>query len=318
MRSLVTGGAGFIGSHLVDALLHRGHEVVVVDNLATGRRSNLGEAASAPTGRLRVVDLDIRSDSLASLFAEESPEVVYHLAAQMDVRASVRAPLYDADVNVLGTVNVLESSVRAGARKVVFTSSGGCIYGPPDERPVDEDFPTRPHSPYGAAKLSAETYLSVFHRLHGMDFTTLALGNVFGPRQDPNGEAGVVAIFGAALLGGRPTTIFGDGTSSRDYVYVADVVAALLTAAVSGGPRRYNIGTGAATTVRRLHSALARCVGAPDAPVFAPPRPAELDAIALDCRRAQQDLGWTARTTLHAGLTQTVEWIAGDLQGATA
>jgi UDP-glucose 4-epimerase len=309
-RALVTGGAGFIGSHLTDRLLSEGWAVTVVDNLASGRGIvNLDEARASGGDRLRFVERDITEPGLEELLADARPDLVFHLAAQMDVRVSVRDPVYDNRVNVLGTVNLLHACVGAGVGKVVFTSSGGCIYGPPDATPIDETFPTHPHSPYGASKLCAEVYLDTFRLLAGLDYTTLALGNVYGPRQDPHGEAGVVAIFGTAMLEGRPTTIFGDGTSSRDYVHVSDVVDALVRAATRGAPRRYNVGTGVATTVRELHAMIADAVGAPDEPQWADPRPAELPAITLDCALADQELGWTARQDLANGLSHTVTWL---------
>lgn len=315
MRALVTGGAGFIGSHLVDRLLADGAEVVVIDSFVTGSRENLRSAAAAAPDRLTVVDADISRPETGDVIAGSRADVVFHLAAQMDVRRSVREPAYDATVNVVGTVNVLEGARRAQVDKVVFTSSGGCIYGPPDAEPIGEDFPTRPHSPYGASKLCGEAYLEMFHRLYGMAFTTLALGNVYGPRQDPLGEAGVVAIFAGRMLDGAPTVIFGDGGTSRDYVYVDDVVDALLRA-VTGGNRRYNIGSARATTVSDLHTLLSVIIGSTRPPLMEPPRAAELQAITLDPSAAADDMGWYPAITLEEGLARTVAALRDDRPGA--
>lgn len=238
MRALVTGGAGFIGSHLVDRLLADGHEVLVIDDLSTGRREQVAEGC-------RFEQLDITSPELIPVVESLAPEVVLHLAAQMDVRKSVADPLHDTRTNVLGTVNVVTAAARAGARKVVFASSGGTVYGEPDSLPAREDDPLRPASPYGAAKVAGESYVAAFGRLHGFAWTSLRLGNVFGPRQDPHGEAGVVAIFGTAMIEQRQTLIFGDGSSSRDYVHVDDVVEAFvqcMDARTNGAI--LNVGTG--------------------------------------------------------------------------
>ncbi len=263
MRILVTGGAGFIGSTLVDLLLDNQHDVHVVDDFSRGSETNL----AAPGGGLRcpVHRVDIRSGDLAGVVSEAAPEVIMHLAAQIDVRTSVTDPLGDADKNVLGTLNVAEAARRAGVRKVVFASSGGSIYGVPDQLPVDERAPLCPESPYATSKISGEFYLNTYRRLHGLDCTHLALANVYGPRQDPHGEAGVVAIFAGALLEGRPTSVFGDGGNTRDYVYVGDVARAFLAAAGErGGGCRYHIGTGGRAPGRGV-----------DGPVTAAPAPHE-------------------------------------------
>lgn len=303
-RVVVTGGAGFIGSHLVDALLLRGDDVTVIDDLSTGRAGNLPDGC-------RIVEQDITGSELPGLLQQVRPEVVLHLAAQMDVRKSVTDPLHDTRTNVLGTVNTLTAAVAAGVRKVVFTSSGGTVYGEPTTLPVREDAPLSPTSPYGAAKVSGETYLETFGRLHGLAGTSLRLGNVYGPRQDPHGEAGVVAIFGQALLAGAPTVVFGDGTSSRDYVHVDDVVDALLACV---DPRtdglRLNVGTGVATTVRELHTLIARVCGAPDAPDLRAARLGELQHVVLDSSAFTAATGWVPRTGLAEGVVGTVAWIA--------
>ena len=309
MRAAVTGGAGFIGSHLVDRLLADGHEVLAVDDLSTGKREQVADDC-------RFAELDITSAALIPLVEEFRPEVVLHLAAQMDVRKSVADPLHDTRTNVLGTVNVLTAAARAGVRKIVFASSGGTVYGEPDSLPVREDAPMRPASPYGAAKVAGETYVAAFGRLHGFAWTSLRLGNVYGPRQDPHGEAGVVAIFGRALLEGRQTLIFGDGSSSRDYVHVDDVVEAFvqcLDGRTDGGV--FNVGTGEATTVRELHTLMAKACSAADAPEHREPRLGELQHIALESSALAGATGWTPRVRLEQGLLDTSGWIA---RGGTA
>jgi UDP-glucose 4-epimerase len=314
VRVLVTGGAGFIGSNLVDALLAAGHEVTAVDDLSTGRRTNLESAAAAGPDRFSFVQLDVTSPELAGLVAEHRPEVICHLAAQIDVRISVADPLLDARLNVLGTVTVLEAARLAGVRKIVFTSSGGSIYGTPSSLPVDESAPVAPESPYAAGKAAGELYLGAWRAMYGLQTTALALGNVYGPRQDPHGEAGVVAIFSSALLQGRSTTIFGDGTSSRDYVYVGDVCEAFVRACGEPGDgRRFNIGTGVATTVRELHTVVAGAAGGSDEPVFGDPRVGELQAISLDTAAARRELGWAPAVDLADGITRTVNSIRATL-----
>jgi UDP-glucose 4-epimerase len=310
VKVLVTGAAGFIGSHTCEQLLTAGHQVFGVDDFSTGRRTNLAEALAYDGFQL--ADLDIVHASFADHVRAVRPEVIVHLAAQMDVRKSVADPLADARVNVLGTVQLLAAAKDAGTSRVVFSSSGGTVYGEPDELPVREDAPLRPVSPYGAAKVAGEVYVSAFAGLYGLQFCTLALGNVYGPRQDPHGEAGVVAIFARRLLAGAPTTIYGDGGAVRDYVYVDDVVRALeLAAAGRGDGRRFNVGTGLGTTVRELHALLADSTGAVDEPGHAPPRTGELDRVVLDVQAAK-DMGWSPDTSLKEGLARTVAWIRGD------
>lgn len=309
MRLLVTGGAGFIGSHLVDRLVSTGADVYVMDDLSTGRRDNLTDAEA--TGRCKFIELDITDGRLAGVFADLRPDVVLHLAAQMDVRKSVADPLYDTRTNVLGTVNVLTAAVGAGVRKVVFASSGGTVYGEPESLPVHEDTELRPASPYGAAKVAGETYLAAFSRLHGIATTSLRLGNVYGPRQDPHGEAGVVAIFGRALCEQRRATIFGDGTSSRDYVYVDDVVDAFLACLDHRTDGLvFNVGSGQETTIRQLHTLVAEACAAADDPVHEPARLGELQHIALDSSALMTATGWAPRVSLSEGLARTVRWIA--------
>jgi UDP-glucose 4-epimerase len=310
VRTLVTGAAGFIGSNLVDRLLAEGHHVVGVDDLSRGSLTNLAQARRNGERLFSCVRADVTETGLADVVAAAEPEVVFHLAAQIDVRASVRDPLEDARVNVLGTINLLEAARSAGVRKVVFTSSGGSIYGEPDKLPVSERVGTDPHSPYAASKVCGEIYLGTYRALYGIQTTALAFSNVYGPRQDPDGEAGVVAIFCAALIEGRHTVIFGDGSAVRDYVYVDDVVDAFVRAAGQAGDgRRFNIGTGVGTSVRRLHTTIADAAGAADEPRFADARLGELRAITLDVSAARHGLGWQPFTPLADGIVQTLEWV---------
>jgi|SRR5581483_9628025 len=307
MKTLVTGAAGFIGSTLVDRLLADGHDVVGVDDLSNGKRSNLATADASSA--FQFAELDITTPEFGKIVMDSSPDVVLHLAAQVDVRVSVADPLLDARLNILGTINVCEAARQAGVDKVVFTSSGGTIYGSPTRLPVDESSPTLPGSPYGVSKVTGELYLAAYREMHNIDWVSLALGNIYGPRQDPHGEAGVVAIFGTAMLQGRPTKIFGDGTSTRDYVYVDDVVDAFVAAINKGSAQRFNIGSGVQTSVRELHSVVAAAAGAPDEPEFAEPRTGELQAIALDAGAAREVLGWTPAVEFADGVGRTVEWL---------
>ncbi|MGH3677810.1 MAG: GDP-mannose 4,6-dehydratase [Mycobacterium sp.] len=305
MRTLVTGAAGFIGSTLVDRLLADGHSVVGVDDLSSGRSENLGKADQHPD--FEFVKADIVDADLIGLLAEARPEAVFHLAAQISVKHSVDDPPFDATVNVVGTVRLAEAARRANVRKVLHTSSGGSIYGTPPTYPTTEEIPTDPTSPYAAGKVAGEVYLNTFRNLYGLDCSHIAPANVYGPRQDPHGEAGVVAIFAQALLSERPTKIFGDGNDTRDYVFVDDVVDAFVKAAGDqGGGYRFNIGTGVETSVRQLHSAIAAAVGAADEPEFHPPRLGDLKRSCLDISRAEKVLGWQPKVKLDDGVAQTV------------
>jgi UDP-glucose 4-epimerase len=311
MRALVTGGAGFIGSTLVDRLLAEGHAVDVVDDLSTGSLANLAEARADRTNELTIHQLDIRAAEVVDLIVRRAPEVVFHLAAQADVRVSVARPVHDAEINIIGSLNVLEGARAAGTRKVVFASSGGTLYGDPDpaDLPVDESHPQRPVSPYGVAKKVVGDYLYAYRALHGLDFTALALANVYGPRQDPHGEAGVVSIFAGKLLAGQPCRIFGDGSQTRDFVFVDDVVDAFVRGADRGSGLICNIGTGRETSVAELHATMAEQAGAPDAPVAQEPaRPGELARSALDPTRAGAELGWAPWTDLPAGTAAVLRW----------
>jgi UDP-glucose 4-epimerase len=307
MRALVTGGAGFIGSNLVDALLARGDEVVVIDDLSTGRESNLDGARGKGA---ELVHVDIRdAERIAQVVADAGPETIFHLAAQIDVRKSVSEPGWDASINVEGTANVLEAARKASVRRVVNTSTGGAIYGDVDTIPSPESTPPAPMAGYGTSKFCAEQYCSLYARLHGLSTVTLRYGNVYGPRQDPLGEAGVIAIFCGRLMdGGRPR-IYGDGRQTRDYVYVGDVVAANLAAAGNrhvGGA--VNIGTGSETSVLDLVAILRREGGRDDfEPEFAEARLGEIERSCLDVSRAREELGWEAKTSLSDGIRATLD-----------
>jgi UDP-glucose 4-epimerase len=306
MRTLVTGGAGFIGSNLADALIDRGDEVTVVDNISTGRRENLTGALERG---VELVEADIRdAEAMRDLLARVQPEVVFHLAAQIDVRHSVADPAADARINVEGTINMLSAALDAGVRRFVNTSTGGAIYGEGQILPAPEDHPVAPLSPYGNSKFCAENYCSLFRRLHGLSTVSLRYGNVYGPRQDPLGEAGVIAIFcGKLLEGGRPT-VYGNGEQTRDYDYVGDVVAANLAAVEKDTPGPYNVGTGVETSVLEVVEALRSVGGAGEefAPEFAPERPGEVQRIAIDPSRARDELGWEPRVQLREGLERTL------------
>ncbi|MBB3749306.1 UDP-glucose 4-epimerase [Mycolicibacterium sp. BK634] len=307
MQVLVTGAAGFIGSTLVDRLLTDGHTVVGLDDLSRGRTENLTGAEA--TGRFEFVQADIASADLNGLLAKHKPEVVHHLAAQIDVRRSVEDPEFDAAVNIVGTVRLAEAARRSGVRKVVHTSSGGSIYGVPTNYPTNETTPVDPASPYAASKVAGEIYLNTFRHLYGLDCSFIAPANVYGPRQDPHGEAGVVAIFANAMLAGRPTKVYGDGSNTRDYVFVDDVVDAFVRASGEGGcGQRFNVGTGVETSDRELHTVVAKVVGAPDDPELAPARLGDLKRSCLDVRKAEMVLGWHPQVRLEEGIARTVDY----------
>ncbi len=309
MRALVTGGAGFIGSTLVDRLLAEGHEVDVVDDLSTGSLANLADARARGGRALTIHRLDVRLPEVSDLIALRRPEVVFHLAAQIDVRTSVARPVFDADVNVLGSLRVLEGARLAGSDRVVYAASGGTLYGETDpaELPIRESAPHRPLSPYGVSKKTVIDYLVAYRELHAIEFCALALANVYGPRQDPHGEAGVVAIFAQRLVEGRTVTIYGDGEQTRDYVYVDDVVDAFARAATRGGGLVCNIGTGRETSVNDLYETMATAAGASAPAVHAPERPGELRRNCLDAARAGIHLGWRSWTGLPEGATAVID-----------
>ncbi|TKB90868.1 MAG: NAD-dependent epimerase/dehydratase family protein [Nitrospira sp.] len=301
MKVLVTGGAGFIGSHLVDRLIQEGHEVVVVDNLSTGKRRNLNRAA-------RFFKLDIQSSGLERVLRNERPHMVMHLAAQMDVRKSVEDPMFDAQVNVLGTLNVLQQSIKHGVRKVVFSSSGGAIYGEQEIYPAPESHVTRPLSPYGVSKLCGEQYLSYYQRVNGLQIVSLRYANVYGPRQDPEGEAGVVAIFIQKLLNNEQAIINGNGRQTRDFVYVEDVVEANLAAMGQDIQGTYNVGTGEETSVNDLLGILVRHTNSTCKEVHGPAKGGEQARSVIDSGKLRQELSWDSRTELSEGLKRTVDY----------
>jgi UDP-glucose 4-epimerase len=303
MRILVTGGAGFIGSHTVDALVATGaHEVAALDDLSSGKRERMNPAA-------RLHHADLRNAAEVGLILDrERPEVIFHLAAQMDVRRSVAHPVFDAEVNIIGFLNLIESARERGLRRVIFASTGGAIYGEQERFPCDESHPRRPVSPYGAAKLSAEAYLFYYRAQYGVEYVALRYANVYGPRQDPHGEAGVVAIFCGRLLDGKPCTIFGDGAQTRDYVYVGDVVRANIAALNANVSGAFNIGTGVETSVNQLYRELARAAGSQAEPTYGPARPGEQSRSVISPARAAKELSWRPEVTLSEGLRRTFEF----------
>ena len=313
MRVMVTGGAGFIGSTLVDRLLAEGCDVDAIDDLSNGALANLTDARAQRGRKFSFHRLDVCAPQLRDLVTRRRPEVIFHLAAQLDVRVSVARPIYDAQVNILGSLNLCEAAVAAGSKKVVFAGSGGTLYGVPENLPVREGHAQRPISPYGVSKKAAGDYLYFYREVHGLEYTELALANVYGPRQDPTGEAGVVAIFAGQLLAGRQPVIYGDGKQTRDYLYVDDAVDAFVRAAERGGGLLMNIGTGVETSVLDIYGAMAKLAGFPNRPRFAPERPGELARSALDPGRAAIHLGWKPWTSLDEGLASTLDWFRDQL-----
>jgi len=315
---MVTGAAGFIGSHLVERLLAEGEEVIALDDLSSGSLANLSEARSSRLGKLNFQRADITSTASAEVIKKYRPEVIFHLAAQVDVRKSVADPIYDAMINVIGTLNILQAAERAGTRKVVFTSSGGCIYGEPEPArlPVTEDqiyLPESvPESPYGVSKKVVLDYLRYFRVVKELDHTALALSNVYGPRQEPASEVGlegqVVAIFSRKMLAGRPCTIYGEGEQTRDFIYVDDVVAAFVATRDKAGGELINVGSGTELSVNELHARLKELTSSRYEPVYGAARPGELERIAVDPGKAAEVLGWHPTTSLEDGLKQTVAW----------
>ena len=318
MRALVTGAAGFIGSTLVDRLLHEGHQVVGIDNLSTGVLANLDDARRRyrlDRRRFTFVQTDIQAPELKDIVAGSNPDVIFHLAAQVNLRASVTDPQFDARTNVLGTINVLEAARHAVVRRIVYAASGGSRYGAPDSLPADETVRTDPISPYAVAKLAGELYLRAYAEMYGISPVCLALANVYGPRQNPHGEAGVITVFGRAMITDSFATVFGDGTAARDYVYVDDVVDAFVRAAHAphSAVGTYNIGTGRQTTVTEVHRLIAAVVGSSSLPCYAEARNGELQAIALDATKAQRELGWTPAVDLSDGIERTIQWLRAAL-----
>ena len=304
--ALVTGGAGFIGSHLVDALIARGDGVAVIDDMSSGKSGYLNPAAE-------FYAVDIRDDDVGNVMKTVGPDVVFHVAAQISVSVSARAPKFDAETNILGSLNVLDAMSAAGASKMVFVSTGGAMYGEPETLPAPETAEARPAAPYGASKLAVENYLPVYKGLRGIDYSIIRPANVYGPRQDPHGEAGVVAIFTRAMLAGEAIRIFGDGTDERDYVFVKDVVDALIRASDGPGTGPYNIGSGRGTSVNDIAAKLAGLTGYGEDPLHLPQRPGDLRRISLDACLAKKELGWSPTTSLNDGLRQTVDWFRSEM-----
>ncbi len=301
MKVLITGGAGFIGSNVQSRLLAEGYQVAVVDNLVTGYRWNI-EADTT------FYEMDVRDAVVADVLRKEKPEAVIHHAAQMDVRASVRDPRYDASVNILGSLNLLEASRTAGVRRFLYASTGGAVYGEPDYLPVDEKHPVRPVCPYGASKYTVELYLGLYHSLYGLEYLNLRYPNVYGPRQDPHGEAGVVAIFCLQMLRGITPTIFGDGTKTRDYVFIDDIVEANLLGLTSSQVGTYNLGWGRQVSDYEIFETVRAAMSSAAEPAYAPKRLGEIDHICLDPTRAATGLGWRPSVTLENGIARAADY----------
>ncbi len=308
-KSVVTGGAGFIGSNLVDLLVDEGHEILVLDDLSSGSIANLKDARTR--GDVTLHQIDVGSNEVVDLVRAFQPETVFHLAAQIDVRHSVADPVMDARVNVLGTVNVLEAARHGNAERFVFSSSGGATFGDTFNIPTPESQERKPESPYGVSKSIVDQYFHYYDRTYGLDCMSLGFANVYGPRQDPHGEAGVVAIFIGSLLSHKAPTIFGDGLQTRDFVFVEDVADAMLRASRIGGSRYLNIGTGVETSVLKLYDVIAGATGVDVAPVMAAAKRGEQLRSCLDSSAAQAHLGWEPWTTLEEGIARTVEWARG-------
>ena len=307
-RAVVTGGAGFLGSHLVDRLVDEGWVVLVLDDLSSGKVSRL--AAARRRGSVSVHKIDIRSGGLVDAVGRFSPELVFHLAAQTSVSVSMKDARLDAAVNITGSLNLLEAARIAKAKRVVFASTGGALYGAGASLPAREETRRRPDSPYGISKKVVEDYLGFWRRSRGLDYAVVRPANIYGPRQDPSGEAGVVAVFARACLDRRRPTIFGSGTDTRDYVYVEDVVDALVRAGDKGGGGTYNIGTGVEISTQEVYDAIARHARFGGSPVYAPPRPGDVPRSVLDCGLARQELGWRPFTDFEDGIRRTVAWFA--------
>lgn len=318
MRYLVTGACGFIGSTLVDRLLAEGDDVIGIDNLSTGVAANLDQALRVNRirpGRFTFFQVDVQANELAGIIDGAHPDVVCHLAAQVDLRASVSDPLFDARANVLGTINLLEATRRAGVRRIVYAASGGSRYGAPASLPVAETAPVDPLSPYAVAKVAGEMYIRAYASMYGLAPICLGLSNVYGPRQNPFGEAGVIAVFGSAMIGGKPVTVYGDGTATRDYVYVDDVADAFVRAgrAPLSTVGTYNVGTGQQASVAEVHRAIAAVLDGAAEPRYAPARTGELHEIALDATRAKIELGWEPAVGLAEGIDRTMQWLRSTL-----
>lgn len=305
-KILVTGGAGFIASNLSDRLIAEGHEVVIIDNLSTGFRKNINKKA-------KFYKIDIRnSKKLDEIFAKENPDFVDHHAAQMDVRKSIENPVYDAEVNILGSINILEKCRKYKVKKVVYISTGGAVYGEPEYFPVNEKHPINPVCHYGVSKHTVEHYLFLYNYLYGLNFTVLRYPNVFGPRQNPHGEAGVNAIFIRKMLSGETPVIYGDGEQLRDYIYVSDIVEANISALTKGDKGFYNIGSGIGVSVNQIYSILQKIIDFPGKAKYAPARLGEINRIFIDGSLAGRELGWYPKVSFEEGLKRTTEWFKKD------
>jgi UDP-glucose 4-epimerase len=301
LKILVTGGAGFIGSNLVDALINLGHDVAVIDNLSSGLRRNLNLKA-------RLYEIDIRDKKLSEIFEREKPDIVDHHAAQIDVRKSGEDPVADAEANILGSLNVITNCLRFGVKRIVYASTGGAIYGDPQYLPADENHPINPISQYGISKHTVEHYLHLYSIIHGLEYVALRYSNVYGQRQNPYGEAGVVAIFAIQMLTGQQPTIFGPGDKTRDYTHVSDIVAANIIALDHGKNTIYNIGTGIETKDQEIFDTLASVLGYKGKPIYAPVRKGEVYRISLNCGKASKELGWRPKLSLREGITRAADY----------
>ena len=303
MKTLITGGAGFIGSHLVDRLINEGHSVVVVDNLSTGKEENLNPKA-------KFYKIDICDSEISKIFQEEKPEIVFHFAAQIDVRKSVENPIKDAEINILGSLNILENCKNFEVEKIIFSSTGGAIYGDAEIIPTPETHSENPESPYGITKLIIEKYLGFYKKTYNLNYVCLRLGNVYGPRQNFKGEAGVVAIFSNKLLKNEQPIIFGTGSQTRDFIYVNDVVDSVLEVLnqVDCNNVIYNIGTGTETKISDIYQLILKKIGKEIIPIFEPAKSGDLKRSCLDCARAKQELKWSPKYNLEKGLRETVDW----------
>jgi len=302
MKILVTGGAGFIGSNLVDRLIADGYKVIVVDNLSTGKKENINEKA-------KFYKVDILSPKIFEIFQKEKPEIVFHLAAQINVRKSIENPIEDAKTNILGSLNIFEASKKFKVKKIIFTSTGGAIYGSAKIIPTPENYPPKPQSPYGIAKLTIENYLDFYKKVYKIDYLSLRLSNVYGPRQDPKGEAGVVAIFIDKLLKGKRPTIFGSGEQTRDFIFVADVVEALIKSInYKGKEKIFNVGTGIETSINKLFKLISKILKKKISPKYAPEKPGEIKRSCLAISKIKKELKWRPKYNLEEGLKETIKW----------
>lgn len=305
MRIVVSGGAGFIASHIVDQYIQLGHQVAIIDDLSTGQQENLNPEAT-------FYEVDITdAGAVAEVMQTERPELINHHAAQMNVRRSVQEPVFDATTNILGSINVIEAALAVGTRKIVYASSGGAVYGELQYMPADESHPINPASHYGVSKYTVEQYLSLYNQLAGLSYTALRYANVYGPRQNPYGEAGVVAIFGQQMLAGKQPIIFGDGSDTRDYVFVDDIVAANVRVLDTGDNEVFNLGTGQPTSVQEVFAAVAEATGFTGQPIYAQPRAGDIAHNALDSSKAQQLLGWQPRSSFTEGIQRTIQFLRG-------